>query len=79
MYSLYTGFTGESVSTVISKRWGPAIPSCMTELIRSSPLWPGCRVVELTTGLGGQHPSTADALIFLMLTGLPPELRIEKR
>jgi hypothetical protein len=61
---------------VISKRCGPSIPSCMEGAIMTCPDFPGSTVAELTTTLGGQHPSRAAATFLVIVTGLSPTFRM---
>ena len=56
------GILGWLVGTEIKKRCGPSIP-CPIEVRKLTVvLCPGSRVVEPTTGLGGQHPSSVCAV-----------------
>lgn len=71
-----SGDSGSLDSTVMRNSWGPPIPSGMWVATRSVPDSPGARVVELTTGLGGQHPSTATIVGGApMVSGASPTFR----
>lgn len=71
---VFSGSTGSLLVTVILKRCGPSMPSCIVKTTLNPLLSPGCNVVGPTTGLGGQQPSTAFTAILSITSCWLPTL-----